>query len=281
MLDTKLAVPQRAAQACCTCQRLLPSPSSTTVWSEHSEKPQIIYDRTLPCCGRIICAQCIADNDRFATYCPFCQISSQPSALPAEGLREPPSYKEDDKIPAVEEKQQILEGQPPSYDAVEREEQGKKREDVLHHLHHPRDTIPSLSLSYNVPPSVLRSYNNLTSDNLLLARHTILIPASHYSGPSLSTTPQVDAEEDERRKKIRRFMLKCKVSEYDVAVLYLEQAGWDEQKAKEAWEEDERWEKEHPLHPKVGPDGRDKGKGKGMSEVWRRRFTGKSVDEKR
>lgn len=249
------------------------------MWSEHSEKPQIIYDRTLPCCGRIICAQCIADNERFASYCPFCQISTQPSALPAEGLREPPSYKEVDKTPDVEEKQQIPGTEPPSYAEVAKQSQLKKKEDVLHHLHHPRDTIPSLSLSYNVPPSVIRSYNNLTSDNLLLARHTILIPASYYSGPSLSPDPQVDAEEDERRKKIRRFMLKCKVSEYDVAVLYLEQTGFDEEKAKESWEEDERWEREHPLHPKAGADGRDKGKG--MSEVWRRRFTGKSVEEKR
>lgn len=161
---------------------------------------------------------------------------------------------------------------PPSYADVEKEEQNKaKKEDVIHHLHHPRDTIQSLSLSYNIPPRVIRQYNNISSDNLLLARHTILIPASHYSGPSLSTTPPIDVEEDERRKKIRRFMVSCKVAEYDVAVLYLQQAEWDMDKAAEAWMEDERWEIEHPMKP----DEKVRVKGKGsMSEVWKRRFTG-------
>lgn len=193
--------------------------------------------------------------------------------MPKEGLREPPSYREDEKVPRAEEKK-IIGGEPPSYSEVEKQE----KEDVVHHLHHPRDTIQSLSLSYNIPPSVLRSYNNITSDNLLLARHTILIPASHYSGPSLSDTLQISEEEEERRRKIRRFMVNCKVSEYDVAVLYLGQAGWAMDKATEAWQEDERWEKEHPLQPKVNKVG--KGKGRGMSEVWRRRFTGKPVEEK-
>ena len=275
MLETKLAYPSTAPQSCCTCQRLLPSPSSTTVWSEHSEKPQIIHDRTLPCCGRMICAQCIDDNKRFSTYCPFCQISSQPNALPSQGLREPPSYNEKDVASAAERRgneKAVAEVSPPSYADVEKEEQIEaQKQDVVHHLHHPRDTIQSLSLSYNIPPQVLRQYNNLSSDSLLLARHTILIPASHYQGPSLSTEPQIDAEEDERRKKIRRFMVTCKVPEYDVAVLYLQQAEWDMDKATEAWMEDERWEKEHPLHPdaKAAANGKSS-----MSEVWKRRFAG-------
>lgn len=197
-------------------------------------------------------------------------------------MREPPSYTEKDTAVASEKKvdeKYIPENEPPSYSEVEKEGQNKaKIEDVVHHLHHPRDTIPSLSLSYNIPPSVLRSYNNLSSDNLLLARHTILIPASHYSGPSLSPDRQIDAEEDERRKKIRRFMVACKVSEYDVAQLYLEQAAWDMDKAVEVWRDDERWEREHPLKPQVGKDGRNRGTGR--SEVWRRRFTGRSGDEK-
>ena len=191
-------------------------------------------------------------------------------------MREPPSYNEKDSASGVKrtgDGKGITEASPPNYADVEKEQKTAPKEDIVHHLHHPRDTIQSLSLSYNIPASVLRSYNNLSSDNLLLARHTILIPASHYQGSSLSTEPQVDADEDERRKKTRRFMVTCKVSEYDVAVLYLQQADWDMDKATEAWMEDERWEREHPIKPQLGKDGLPKGKGK-MSEVWKRRFTG-------
>ena len=42
-------------------------------------------------------------------------------------------------------------------------------------------------------------------------------------------------------------MVRCKVSEYKVAVLYLEEATWDLEKAINKWKGDERWEEEHPL----------------------------------
>ena len=75
--------------SCCTCATLL---SDTKVpYDPDSEKP-LILERRLPCCSRTICALCQYKNERFQTYCPFCQISSHPSALPPEGLRLPPSY---------------------------------------------------------------------------------------------------------------------------------------------------------------------------------------------
>ena len=37
---------------------------------------------------------------------------------------------------------------------------------------------------------------------------------------------------------------------YDIAVLYLEQAGYDLDAAIQAYRDDERWEKEHPLDSK-------------------------------
>ena len=42
-------------------------------------------------------------------------------------------------------------------------------------------------------------------------------------------------------------MVQCKVSEYKVAVLYLDEATWDLEKAVDKWKGDERWEAEHPL----------------------------------
>ena len=38
---------------------------------------------------------------------------------------------------------------------------------------------------------------------------------------------------------------------YDVALLYLQQAEWELETAIEAYREDERWEKEHPLEAKA------------------------------
>lgn len=79
----------------------------------------------------------------------------------------------------------------------------------------------------------------------------------------------VEGEEEEKRKGImRRWMVACKVSEYDVALLYLQQVDYDLEAAIEAYKEDERWEKEHPMEANV------KGKGKTRHDVGRRRFTG-------
>jgi hypothetical protein len=61
----------------------------------------------------------------------------------------------------------------------------------------------------------MRRANNLTSDHLLLARRTVIIPGEYYKGGvSLSPTP-VEGEDEERRKAVvRRWMVTCKVSEY-------------------------------------------------------------------
>ena len=77
------------------------------------------------------------------------------------------------------------------------------------------DTVTSLSFRYNVPLPVLRKANNLTSDHLLLARRTVVIPGEYYKGGvSLSPRP-VEGEDEERRKGIlRRWQVACKVAEY-------------------------------------------------------------------
>ena len=71
----------------------------------------------------------------------------------------------------------------------------------------------------------------------------------------------MEGEEEERRKsKIRRFMTVTKVSNYDIAVLYLEQSGYDLEAAAETFLDDEKWEKEHPQgkgnSPKKQPPGK-------------------------
>ncbi|APA10508.1 hypothetical protein SS1G_06971 [Sclerotinia sclerotiorum 1980 UF-70] len=245
-------------------------------------------DRRLPCCSRIICGECMKRNERFKVYCPFCQVrngevangdtvSHSTGRKPATGDK-PPSYEEtigshsshsQTSLP-VYSHALFSKSQQQSLTQSQKESQSQSQsEDILHFLSHSTDSMTSLSFRYGVPIEVLRKKNGITSDHLLLARKTILIPGEWYKGgASLSPRP-VEGEEEERRKaSVRRFMLGCKVYEYDVAVLYLEQANYDLELAMGVYRDDERWEKENPISDK------GKGKGKTKSDVGRRRFTG-------
>ncbi|KAI1194890.1 hypothetical protein F5X97DRAFT_261902 [Nemania serpens] len=238
--------------ACCTCATLLaevPRP-------HESEKPAP-QDRWLECCPRAICGRCIYDNPRFSSYCPFCQISSVDNILPP-GLRDPPSYSASMATSSL-----AYETSPPPYTPTSTNQEsrvppnekstprhdGPVAEDVLHFLDHTRDSINSLSLRYGVPASVLRQANNISSDQLLMGRRTVRIPGQYYrGGVSLSPRPIEGEEEEKRKAKIRRWMVACKVHEYDVALLYLEQAGYDLQLATDEYFADEEWERTHPTH---------------------------------
>lgn len=196
--------------ACCICSSLLDTYDAKT------EKP-IIPERTLDCCSRVICTRCINQNSRYNTYCPYCQISTQPSTLP-QGLRDPPAYnsldqripppvetRQHDELPAYVERapvQQLSEKQP-----------FEDAPDVLHFVT-PNDSLQSLSLAYDVPINALRRTNNIFSDNLVQARKTVLIPGEHYKGGvSLSPQPLEGEEEEAKKNKVRRWMVACKVAE--------------------------------------------------------------------
>jgi hypothetical protein len=203
-------------EACCTCATLLSSIPPT--YDEKTEKPTV-HERRLECCGRAICARCTTDNPRFATYCPYCQVSSEPSALP-QGLREPPAYS-----PPVENGSvswtapPVDDGLPPyaEHSAVQPvvEKSEGAGQDVLHFVDPANDSINILSIRYGVPPNALRKANKLFADHLLAARRTIIIPGEYYKGGvSLSPRPIEGEEEEARKSKIRKWMLACKVSEY-------------------------------------------------------------------
>ncbi|KAF2197723.1 hypothetical protein GQ43DRAFT_193184 [Delitschia confertaspora ATCC 74209] len=239
-----------SAEACCTCAALfssIPPP-----YTEEKKKPQ--YERRLACCGRAICPRCIANNPRFATYCPFCQISTVPSPLPPQGLREPPSYSPPSDEPRTGTSIDIDPELPP-YSAsnplgttVQSKGKSEHASDVLHFVDPGNDSITSLSLRYGVPAEALKRKNGLFAGHLLPARRTILIPGEYYKGGvSLSPRPLEGEEEEIRKSKIRKWMLACKVAEYDVALLYLQQADYNLEQAIEAYRADESWEKDHPL----------------------------------
>lgn len=181
-----------------------------------SEKP-LLPGRHLHCCGRSICSRCLNQNKRYETYCPYCQISSEPSALP-QGLRDPPAYSTVDE----RETSRPINGddEPPAYSAnsnhlspPEKQKADEPAPDVLHFLT-PNDSMHSLALAYGVPINALRKTNNVYADNLVQGRRTVLIPGEYYKGGvSLSPRP-IDGEEEEMRKqKVRRWMVGCKVAE--------------------------------------------------------------------
>ncbi|OAA57848.1 hypothetical protein SPI_06733 [Niveomyces insectorum RCEF 264] len=149
---------------------------------------------------------------------------------------------------------------------------------LLHYLDHDRDTVASLCLRYGVSADALRRANRLTSNHLLLARRVVQIPAREdrsSASPrplpiSLSPYPVEGAAEARRKAAIRRFMVACKVADYDLAVLYLEQTAttttgaagddgaddaddddggpnYDLSAAMAAYTADEAWERAHPL----------------------------------
>ncbi|KAM0799675.1 hypothetical protein BDR22DRAFT_855051 [Usnea florida] len=259
-------------EACCTCATMI-SPQ----YDEKTEKP-ILLDRRLECCGRITCGKCINDNPRFATYCPFCQVSFGASSLPHDP-NDPPAYS---PPPSPRPTHDALAAppdceEPPAYSTLnvftpehktDLPSSEPQAEDVLHFLDPSNDTLLSLSLRYGVPQDALRRKNGLFADHLLAARRTILIPGEFYKGGvSLSPKPMESEEEEIRKAKVRRWMVACKVSEYEIALLYLQQSDYNLGLAVEAYMADEKWEKENPM------EGASKGRTKGQKPGKRRKGT--------
>jgi len=253
---------------CCTCASLLPSSDSPS-YSLKTEKA-VSSPRSLPCCDRLICSDCIRKTPRFATYCPFCQVSTAETALPQGGLRQPPAYTStpgtpvrtslDSKDAPLLDVDRDTEVPPPAYAAVSATKaapqvDASQQEDTIHHLH-PHDTLAALSLAYHVPLPALLAHNRLYTSTLLPARRTLLIPRAYYTGPSLSATPVESEEETERKAKLRRFMVAVKCADYSMAELYLGQAEGSVEEAVKRWKEDEEWEKENQM-----------GKGKGAKRM--------------
>ncbi|KAJ8127258.1 hypothetical protein O1611_g6379 [Lasiodiplodia mahajangana] len=199
------------------------------------------------------------DNPRFNSYCPYCQISNIDNILPP-GLKDPPSYA------ASTAARTVFNPSPPPYsptvtdrkppDSLNEKsvpQDDEPVEDVLHFLNHAHDSINSLSLRYGVPAFALRRANNISSDHLIMGRRTIIIPGQYYKGGvSLSPRPIEGEEEEMRKSKIRRWMVACKVHEYDVALLYLEQTDYDLELATNQYFADEEWERTHPADGRRG-----------------------------
>ncbi|KAK6524851.1 hypothetical protein TWF281_011752 [Arthrobotrys megalospora] len=223
--------------ACSTCQILLDkirphdsqelNEKQTPFNEKDTEKPVSLPHYKSDCCGRYVCFICIEKNPRFITYCPFCPIKRprKDQDTDTETISEPPPYTPN-KTPSS----------PPPYSTVT--PRTINPSDSLIHYLIPTDTIISISFQYSIPAILLRSHNRLYSDSLLAGRSYILIPRDHYNGPSLSPNP-VQSEED---NTLKRFQIRTKCVEYEIAKVYLEESEWDLEKAVEKWVADERWE---------------------------------------
>ncbi|RMY93089.1 hypothetical protein D0862_09322 [Hortaea werneckii] len=213
--------------ACATCASTFDHP-----FDPASEKP-LLVGRDLPCCGRSICSRCLNQNKRYETYCPYCQITTDPSPLLPQGLRDPPAYgtaANEKKLPTSEDPNEedaddVLPAysshntHPSPHPSSEKQSPNDHNhdppaQDVLHFVT-PNDSIRSLSLAYGIPIPILRKSNHIYSDHLLQARRTILIPGEFYKGGvSLSPRPVEGEEEEIRKGKVRRWMMGCKIAEY-------------------------------------------------------------------
>jgi len=130
---------------------------------------------------------------------------------------------------------------------------------VIHYIR-ATDTLPTIALQYNLPLPLLHSHNRIFSDHLLHGRRSVDIPSPPYVGPSLSPAPE-DMEGEGRKAAAKRFQLKTKCLDADVAQVYLLEAQWDEELATKNWEMDEKWVKDNPMLE------RSMGKGKGKEVV--------------
>jgi hypothetical protein len=163
----------------------------------------------------------------------FCQISIIPTSLP-QGLRNPPLYTSPAPPPPSYTNDSLHDSTLPPYPsspplpashpslAPEKSFTAASAPDVLHFLNHSTDSVLSLSMLYRIPISALRRANGITSDHLLLARRTVLIPGEFYKGGvSLSPRPVEGEEEEARKGKIRRWMVRCKVAEWVLFFIFL------------------------------------------------------------
>ncbi|KAK6497552.1 hypothetical protein TWF481_011957 [Arthrobotrys musiformis] len=218
--------------ACSTCQTLLQNLPSTPDLNEKTpdEKTAEISPPNYKseCCGRYVCYICISKNPRFITYCPFCPIKRPQVDQDTDReikSEEPPPYTLS-KVPSY----------PPPYSS-DAPRTIDPSDSLIHYLL-PSDSVISISFQYSIPSGVIRSHNRLYSDSLLAGRNYILIPRDQYSGPSLSPNPV----QSEGESTLKRFQIRTKCIEYDIAKLYLNESGWDLEKAVEKWTADERWE---------------------------------------
>jgi len=155
------------------------------------------------CCNRWVCDNCLEQNQRFYTYCPFCQKVSF-------------TYnKRDDDITIADIRTTYTDCSLPTYEEVIyndlntlklnslNEKPNKKLDEKSNYgaIHYIKkdDTLIGLSFRYGIKIADIRKANRLF-DNNIIARSTLIIP--NYVGPSLS---EKHSEEEEKKNVGKTF----------------------------------------------------------------------------
>jgi len=100
------------------------------------------------------------------------------------------------------------------------------------------DTLSGIAVRYNVSTEAIKLTNKMQTDQVF-GYNELWIP---YDSKNPTPIPQEESKEYEKRNLIRKFM---KITDTDVeeeASYYLEEAGWDVDKAVEAYNGDAQWE---------------------------------------
>lgn len=162
---------------------------------------------TTPCCGRFVCGTCARRNPRLAETCILCQLPIPQDLSQAVG-EDLPNY--DESLPTYDSTKDFYQG---SY-GNEKEKlpnSNPYKELGVQHYVRKDDSIASLALAYKVDPSVIRKANHIFQDNLLQGRSFIVVPGATVS---LSASPD---EHEERKVKLKKFMVAVKCTDYDMA----------------------------------------------------------------
>ncbi|RIA86872.1 Carbohydrate-Binding Module Family 50 protein [Glomus cerebriforme] len=195
------------------------------------------------CCNRWICDNCLEQNQRFYTYCPFCQeitftYNKRNDNISNNTL---PTYEEviyNDlnelnnslKLNSVNEKLNKKLDEKSNYGAI--------------HYVKKDDTLIGLAFKYGIEIVDIRKANRLFDDNII-ARSTLIIP--NYVGPSLS---EKLSEEEEKKMLVKRFQIQSKCIDPIEARFYMEQSNYNIENATQLYRDDILWEMQHPIKEK-------------------------------
>jgi len=160
-------------------------------------------------------------------------------------------------------------------------QEDKEEEDYFIHLVKGTDTLVGLSLKYKCSIGELQKINKLSFNEQLWGKKNVYIPKSEQN-KNVVIREDEESEGMRKRKKVREFLGKINGKNYHVKIveaeIYLEEAGWDVEKAVEEWKEDQKWEEENKM---LSPESKEKEREREKVRKEKERKYGKSKGSKK
>lgn len=193
-------------------------------WQEVGDENKSLHTS---CCGRVLCLEC--QKKRGRVRCIYCPIMRE--SLASFSQVEDFSKSDDDFPPPYE----------PRLGSSHVSDNKNQLTGVMHYVRKD-DSVHSVALKYQIPMEDVRKCNHLFSDHLLQGRNVIWIP--NYAGP-IKSNPDI---EDERKSLLKRFQIKTKCVDYQIALAYMSANDFHVDKASVRYAGDVAWEKAHLKH---------------------------------